>query len=297
MKTCIIGSKEKNETDKLFMDTAKKLGEVLYVPIEDISLTIDNGINFTYEYENITEYDAILFLIPKSKYSLAGMILEALPEDVTLLNSPRCFYTSCSKIPFYEKLSSSGVKVPKSIFADNPQAAISDVNLLRFPIMVKVPTGKEKVMLAYSEQEVKSMVDALQVLKQPMILEEYYPEAKILSAFVLDNEIIAGVERNPEEINYIGGKIKEVKLKRNVENMALEVTEILNTDFARIDFLNTAKPTVADINICPNINEVCKICNTNIAEKIIFNLKNKFESDQQVPKLAKTIKDVFRDAF
>ena len=297
MKICIIGSTKRGDIDNLLIETAGKFGEVIYVPIEEISLLIDDGINFTYEYKNITENDIIIFRIPKSKYSLAGMIIEALPETTTLLNSPRCFYTCCSKIPFYEKLSRSGINVPKSIFADNPQAAISDLKLLRFPVMIKVPTGKEKVMLATSEQEVKSMVDALQVLKQPMLLEEYYPEAKVLSVYVLDGEVIAATERTPKSVNYVGGNIQKTKLSRKFEKAAIDVANTLNTEYAQIDILNTAEPTIIDVDMCPNMIEVCSVCETDIAEKLLQCAKEKFESNQHIPEIAEKIKKAFKDVF
>ncbi len=297
MKICIIGSKKRTESDNLLIDTAQKFGEILYVPIEDISLLIDNGINFTYEYKNIIENDIILFKIPKSKYSLAGMIIEALPETTTLLNSPRCFYTCCSKIPFYEKLSRSEMNVPKSIFADNPQAAISDLKFLRFPVMIKVPTSNDKVMLANSEQEVRSMVDALQVLKQPMFLEEYYPEAKVISVLVLDGTVVAALERSPTGINYSGGEIKQTKADRKVTNTSLKVAAVLNTEYAQVDILNTAEPTVIDVNLCPDVLMFSEIIQKNIAEEIFSIAKQKFESNQHIPEIAEKIKKVFKDVF
>ncbi len=297
MKICIIGTKTNGATIELIKKQAEKIGEVDCIPIEEISLLIDNGISFTYKYNNITEYDAIIFKVPKSKYSLAALIIEAIPEKVILLNSPRCFYSTCSKIPFYERLSHSGVNVPKSIFADNPQATLSGLKLLRFPVMIKVPTGKKKVMLANSEQEVKSMMDALQVLKQPIILEEYYPEAEVIQVFVLGNEIIASIKRKPESINYLGGKLKETKINRKIENIALDVTEIFNTEFARVDFLNTAEPTVIDINICPNLYEASKICNVDIAKKLVSYVKEKFDEKNHIPNIAENIKKAFRDVI
>ncbi len=297
MKICIIGSNKRIETDNLLIQTAEKFGEIIYIPIEDISLLIDNGINFTYEYKNITENDVILFRIPKSKYSLAGMIIEALPETTTLLNSPRCFYTCCSKIPFYEKLSRSGINVPKSIFADNPQAAISDLKFLRFPVMIKVPTGKEKVMLANSEQEVRSMVDALQVLKQPMLLEEYYPDAKVISVLVLDGEAIAAIERTPSSINYIGGEIKKSKINRKIINTSLDIAAVLNTEYAQVDILNTAEPTVIDVNLCPDILKFSDVHGINLSENLFSVASKKFDSNQHIPELAEKIKKVFNDVF
>ena len=297
MKICIIGSKNNGKTIDMIKKHAEKIGSADCIPIEEISLLIDNGISFTYKYNNITEYDAIIFKVPKSKYSLAALIVEAIPEKVTILNSPRCFYSTASKISFYQRLSHHGINVPKSIFADNPQATLSGLKLLRFPIMIKVPTGKKKVMVANSEQEVKSMIDALQVLKQPIILEEFYPEAEVMQVFVLGSEIIASVKKKPESINYLGGETKKSKAGRKVENAALEVSKIFNTEFARVDFLNTAEPTVIDINLCPNLHEASKICEVDIPGKLIDYVREKFDSNQKIPRIAENIKKALQDAI
>ena len=107
------------------------------------------------------------------------------------LQDARSFLYSISRLNLYRILSQNGIKTPKIIFSDNPQASIFGLKLLRFPIMIKVPTDKNKVMLANSQQEAKSMVDALQVLEQPILLEEYYPEANIFHVFVVGDEVIS----------------------------------------------------------------------------------------------------------
>jgi len=295
MRICFIGSKQKMETDNLFLEKLKLIADVNYIPISDISLLIDNGINFVYEYEDISKFDAIFFRIPRAKYNLAASILEALPKKIIHLNSSKGFYLSSSKLSLYQNLSHSGINVPRVIFADNPQVSIFDLKLLRFPILIKVPTDKKKVMLANSQQEAKSMVDALQVLGQPILFEEYYPEAKLIRLFVLGNEIVASIERKPTEVNYGGGLSKKVSPSKKIIKTALDVADALKTEYLRVDVLDTAEPTVVDVNLCPLISDAIEISGVDIADKVIYYLNSKYESKENVSRLFDEVKSMFNE--
>ncbi len=297
MEICLISSKQKKKTDELLLEEAKKIANVKQIPISCISLLIDNGINFVYEYEDISKFDVILFRIPKSKYNLAAPILEALPEKAISIYSPKSFYIASSKLSLYQILSRFGINVPRVIFADDPQTGVFDLKLLRFPILIKVPTDKKKVMLANSQQEAKSMIDALQVLEQPMLFEEYYPEAKLIQVFVLGDEVLTALEKEPKEIDYAGGELKKIKPNRKIIKTALNVANILKTDYARVDILDTAEPIVVDVNLCPLLGDAIKISGINIPEKIISYAKAKFESKEKIPKLFDEVKTIFTESI
>ena len=297
MNICFIGPKQKRETDNLFLEKLNSIANVKYVPISNISLLIDNGINFVYEYEDISKFDAVFFRIPRAKYTLAASILEALPKKIIHLNSPKGFYLSSSKLSLYQNLSHSGINVPRIIFADNPQVSIFDLKLLRFPILIKVPTDKKKVMLANSQQEAKSMVDALQVLEQPILFEEYYPEAKLIRLFVLGNEIIASLERKPTDVNYVGGLFKKANPSKKIIKVALDVADALKTEYIRIDVLDTAEPTVVDVNLCPLISDAIEVSEVDIVDKVISYLTSKYESKEKVSKMFDEVKSMFSENF
>ncbi|MCD6576199.1 MAG: hypothetical protein J7K73_03505 [Nanoarchaeota archaeon] len=293
MRICYVGQNSKKETDELLISNFKELGEVKYVKISNISLLIDGGINFVYEYEDLSKFNIIFFRVPRSKYTLAASILEALPESVIHLNSPRSFYNASSRLSLYRNLSHAGINVPKVIFADNPQTSIFDLKLLRFPILIKVPTDKNKVMLANSQQEAKSMVDALQVLEQPILFEEYYPEARVIQAYVLGDEVIATLVKDPEDINYAGGEVKKHTPSKKIIRTALDVANALNAEYMRVDILDTARPIVIDVNLCPFLSEAIKASGVDIAKKVASYLKSKYESIENASKLFDEVKSMF----
>ncbi len=293
MRFCYIGNDKKKETDDIFLELFRKNGNVKYVDVSNISLLIDGGINFVYEYEDISKFDALFFRIPRSKYELAASILDALPKNISCLTSPKAFQAVSSRLSLYRILSLSNINVPKVIFSDNPQTSIFDLNLLRFPVMIKVPTDKKKVMLANSQQEAKSMVDALQVLEQPILFEEYYPEAKVIHAFVLGDEVVAALTKKPEDINYVGGKLKKIKPSKKVVQLALKVADTLNTEFLRVDILDTAEPIVVDANLCPFLADAIKASDVDIPKKVVLYLKSKVESKNKAEKLFDEVKSIF----
>ncbi|MCD6546937.1 MAG: hypothetical protein J7K22_00060 [Nanoarchaeota archaeon] len=274
-KICIIGVNKKQETDKLLINEAEKIASVDYVPISDISLLIDNGINLIYENKELSEYDFIIFRISKTKYHIASLILQGLHNESKCLQSKLGFDVSKSRLLLYQFLSKNKIKVPRIIFSDDPETAALNLELLRFPILIKVPTDKKKVMLANTLQEAKSMMDALQVLEQPILLEEYYPEAKLIQVFILNNKILTAVIKTPSEINYAGGEAQLYKkIDEKIKKTALKVSSVIKSKFLRVDIINTAEPTVVDVDLCPFISNVCKVCNFNIAEEIMKFVKN-----------------------
>ena len=292
-KVCYIGPMDLKKTDEFFLERFRKVTDVKYVPISQISLLIDNGINFVYEYEDISKYDVIFFRVPRSKYSLSASILESLPKDVVSLHSPKAFYFASSRLSLYRALSKAGINTPRVIFSDNPQVSIFDLRLLRFPILIKVPTDKKKVMIANSQQEAKSMVDALQVLEQPILFEEYYPEANLIHTFVLGGKVVASVRRTPKEINYAGGELKKVSPAKKVIKVALEVADVLNADFLRVDILDTAEPVVVDVNLCPLIYNFTNEIDTEIFDEIVKYTLAKFNSKEETSRFFEEVTSAF----
>jgi glutathione synthase/RimK-type ligase-like ATP-grasp enzyme len=286
-----ISSDKLTKTDNLFIEEIKKAAEVKHIPISHISLLIDNGINLIYEYEDISKFDGIFFRVPKSKYLLAASIIESLPSDIISLHSSKGFSVASSRLNLYRTLSKEGVPTPKIIFSDNPQASMFGLKLLRFPIMIKVPTDKNKVMLANSQQEAKSMVDALQVLEQPLLLEEYYPEARVFHVFVIGDEVVFSFKRIPDEINYSKGKIEKCNVSGKVSRTALKVANILNVDFARVDILDTAEPIVIDVNVTPLIYDFQK-ADINIVGEVVKHFLSKIESKEKESSILDDIKSV-----
>ncbi len=272
MKICLIGSKNAMETEKMLMRGCKGV-EVTYIPISDISLLINHGVSLVYEQEGIEQFDAIIFRVPKKKYALAASITESLQRDMIFLSSPKSFYSASSRLVLYELLSRFGVEVPKVLFADNPYVATSSLQLLKFPILIKVPTDSNKVMIANSIQEAKSMIDALQVLGQPMIFEEYHPGEDIIHMYIVGDEVVASLKRKPSEINYAGGDLKKYKPGKKMVNLALKAMDALKTDYARVDVLDSIEPEVIDVNLCPSLEDVFNIGGVEIPLKIMEYLK------------------------
>ena len=270
MKICLIGSKNRTETEKSLLYESV---DMKHVPISDISLFINNGVSFVYNHSNINEFDAVIFRVPKKKYNLAASITESLPKDVIILSSPKSFYSTSSRLTLYETLSRFGVSVPKVIFADNPDVATSNLKLLKFPILIKVPTDSNKIMLANSQQEAKSMIDALQVLEQPMIFEEYHPQENIIHLYMIGNDAVVALKRKSTEVNYSGGILSKQKPGRKIINVALKVMDILKTDYARIDILDAIEPVVIDVELCPFLKEATNVSGVNIPHKLVEYLK------------------------
>lgn len=268
MNTCIVGTATKGKTDLELIEAAKKMGSVLFVPINNLAIMHDDsGFFVKYRNKDLSKFDAVLFKVPKSKYQLAYYIIKHLDEKKTMMQSRFSFLRSSSRLALQQALSKEGIKVPKSIYAEDVETIKANIKLFKFPVLIKV-TDKNRFMLANSEQELKSMIDTLQTLKQPVIIEEFYTESDLFRIYIIENEVIANFKIKNPEINYSGGEAVECRSIRRIVNTALSACKAVKTEIGIISIINAEKPIVVDVKVCPFFDGLKKDYSGRIMDRL-----------------------------
>ncbi|MBL7160218.1 MAG: hypothetical protein ISS95_01525 [Candidatus Aenigmarchaeota archaeon] len=267
---CLIGVSDKKPSDMILLEGAKKMFKsVLFIPISSIRLISESGKIFVkYRQTDLSKFDSILIRVPESKYKTAKTILDNIPEHVFKVQNAASFVITSDRLLLCQKLAKAGINVPKVCFADSAEAASRSFSELRFPILVRVPFDKEKLMLARNKNEAKAMMDTLESLNQSIFLEEYYTDVELLQVFVVGGKIIGTLKRKTTDIGYRKGTVSSANPSGRIKRTAKHACKVIEADFARIDILNLPDPVVVDVSISPLLDTFAKFSKNRIGERI-----------------------------
>ena len=154
-----------------------------------------------------------------------------------------------------------------------------------YPMIVKMLHGNKGagVILSESQAALKSVLDAFQRLKEPVIVQEFIREAngKDIRAFVVGDEIVAAMERKARMNDFRsnlfqGGHAVPIDLTSDESDLILKTAKICKLDVTGIDMLRSNKgPLILEVNGSPGLEGIETVTGVDVAGKIIQHLKNK----------------------
>ncbi|RLG13222.1 MAG: hypothetical protein DRN71_05285 [Candidatus Nanohalarchaeota archaeon] len=270
MKLCILGPKERTETEIQFLENAKKyFDKVLYVPMSNMRIESKNGQSIPYYKDtNLLGFDVILPRITR-KYSDAGYVLVKLFEDnakyIPVKYSSIVFGYNEFLTPIY--LSEHGIPMPHTYFALSRVALDRILPTLKYPALLKLPYEKRGRMIIDSESSAKGIIDTIQQFGQPIIIQEMIENSIGLSILVVSDKMYA--LKNKDKVYRLNEKDREV-----VSN----VVRVLGTSICQINALKTSSGLmILGVDICPNIVGFSEKFNEDMTEVILKHLKERTE--------------------
>lgn len=200
---------------------------------------------------------------------------------------PNTFTTVHNKVLTHLILQQHKIPMPKTYVSPNTEAAKDLLKSVNYPIVMKFPEGTQGkgVMFAESYSSASSLLDALGVLKQPVIVQEYIETGGTdIRVLVVGEKIVAAMKRKAQTEEkraniHAGGKGEAVKLSRETINISLNTAKALKADICGIDILDgPLGPLVIEANISPGLQGLSKVCSTtDIADEIAKFLYKKTE--------------------
>lgn len=231
-----------------------------------------------YEKKPLKEYDCV-YIRGSFNYSLLqrslAFILQS--KNVYVPFQPDTFTIAHDKFLTIIALQKAGVKVPKTYLAATMKAAKKLLDEVHFPIIMKVPTGTQGkgVMSADSLASARSMLDTLESLKQPVILQEYIEtNATDVRAIVAGKKVIASMKRKGRagEIRsniHQGGIGIAYELDYDAENVAIKAARAVNADICGVDMLESVKGNmVIEVNLSPGLRGIMNATKKNVAKSV-----------------------------
>ncbi|MBI4016188.1 MAG: RimK family alpha-L-glutamate ligase [Candidatus Aenigmarchaeota archaeon] len=198
------------------------------------------------------------------------------PECYTPIR-PGAFTIGHDKLLAHLKFQVAKVPMPRTWVVSTAEAAKKILKKAPYPVVMKVPSGThgKGVMLAESYESASSMVDALALLRQPFLIQEYVETGGTdIRAFVLGDSVVAAMKRValPDEKRanlHAGGAGRRTELDDRTEHIAVQAAKAVGAEICGVDILQGPKgPVVIEVNLSPGIQGISKATGINVGEKI-----------------------------
>jgi ribosomal protein S6--L-glutamate ligase len=157
------------------------------------------------------------------------------------------------------------------------KAAKNVLKRITYPVVMKLPSGTQGkgVMFADSYASASSMLDTLETLKQPFIIQEYIETGGVdVRAIVAGSKVIASMKRNAvmgeKRANiHAGAKGEAVELDEATKKIAVDTAAAIGAEVCAVDLLESRKgPVVIEINLSPGLQGITEATKVNVADKI-----------------------------
>ncbi|MDP3916715.1 MAG: RimK family alpha-L-glutamate ligase [Nanoarchaeota archaeon] len=280
MRLCVVGLG--GESSKLIAKEARTFfDEVVEVDLRNVELCIDDRAGFSVKSLNVNleDFDCI-YVRGSYKYVLLQRALtRALYKKVYMPIKPSAFTLGHNKLLCSLELQQKGISIPTSYFVSKTEQAKNLLAEVNYPIIIKIPEGTQGkgVMFADSESSARSMIDALEVFKQPYIIQEFIATGEIKSedirVIVAGGKVVGAMKRISQLADiraniHASGKGEAIALDPEDEKISVKAARAIGADIAAIDILKGRTSAVIEVNLSPGLKGIIKYTGKNIAEKI-----------------------------
>jgi ribosomal protein S6--L-glutamate ligase len=184
------------------------------------------------------------------------------------------------KLAAAQLLAQSGLPVPRTAFAPDPEAlprALAAVG--GPPAVIKLPRSAQGrgVMMAETEGAARSIVEAMWALDRSVIVQEFIPEARgsDLRVLVIGGKAAGAVRRTAPKGEFRsnlhrGGSVRRARLTKKMTELAERAVNICGLDIAGVDILEAKGGLlVLEVNAAPGIEGFDRTGGGNIVSRIV----------------------------
>lgn len=264
---------------KNYFDDVKELD------IRNIEVNLGVGkLDVLYEGELLEKFDCI-YCRGSFRYApLLRSITRALSDTAYMPINANTFTIGHDKLLTHLALQLYKIPMPKTYLTSSAPAAKKILEKVNYPIIMKFPsgTGGKGVMYAESFAAASSMLDALETLRQPFLIQEYIEtEGVDIRLIVVNDKVVASMKRKGQvgekRSNIHSGGVGEAyEPDAYTKKIAVETAQSIGAKICAVDVLESGKgPLVVEANLSPGLQGINKATNTNVADKIAKFLYNK----------------------
>jgi len=282
MKACVIGSKKRSpSTMKIFeaMKESDRFSSVLFVPTEGIRIGVKKKkFPIFYREIDLMSFDVVVPRIGASKAMFGYLITKYLIEaGVYMPIRPESILISHDKYLTLEVLNRAKIPVPETYLTMSPPSAKRVISELKPPIVMKLlgGSGGKGVMFSNDEENAFSLIDTLNVLRQPLFIEKYVRNpGEDIRIIVVGKNAVASMKRiakkGRKRSNLAsGGKGISYKIDSTLERIAVKSAKAIGAEVCGVDVIEDPKgnPLVIEVNISPGM-KIAGVTNKNIPKMI-----------------------------
>lgn len=279
-------------SSRWLVDALKKyFDEVDSIDIQEIEVSIgEKTAQVLYQGKPLPKYDCIYAKGSFRYATLLRAVTTLLQKDTYMPLKPGSYTIGHDKLLTHLKFQEHNVPQPTTYLASTAQEGKKIVKKIPFPIVMKLPAGThgKGVMLADSPEGASSMIDALALLKQPFLLQEYIETGgKDYRLIVVGTDVVAGMKRiaakGEKRANiHAGGHGEKITPDERSKKAAINAAHACGAEICAIDILPSIKgPLVLEINLSPGLQGITKVTKINVADKIAQYLHKKTKEFRQ----------------
>ncbi|MDP7115922.1 MAG: RimK family alpha-L-glutamate ligase [Candidatus Woesearchaeota archaeon] len=285
-----LGSESSNMLNKAML---KYFSHVDFIDIRGIEVNLSGKEQeVLYNGDKLESYDCA-YIKGSFKYAeLLQSLTTAYLEKTYMPIPPAAFTEGHHKLLTQLRLQQNKVPMPTTYIASSAKAAKQILEKMNYPIIMKLPQGTQGkgVMYADSYAAASSMLDTLDTLKQPFIIQEYVDTNGVdIRAIVVGDRVVASMKRiadqNEQRSNiHAGGKGEPIILDYEAKKIAVDSAKALNLDVCAVDILESPKgPVVIEINLSPGLQGITEATKIDVADEMakFFYHKTKERVDLQ----------------
>lgn len=277
MKSALISLGSKSSL--MIIKEMKKYFEVVDdINLKELEVDLGRGkLEALYQGKPLPKYDCIYAKGSFRYTALLQSITRALFTTCYMPIKPEAFTIGQDKLLTHLALQYYKIPMPETYLASSPKAAKKILEKVNYPITLKFPRGTQGkgVMFADSYASASSMLDALETLRQPFLIQEYVETGGVdIRAIVIGDKVAASMKRKAvfgeKRANiHAGGKGESCILDMHTKKIAIDTAKSIGAEICAVDILESVKgPQVIEANLSPGLQGITAATKTNVADKI-----------------------------
>ena len=241
------------------------------------------GGDILYEGQPLTSFDCV-YIRGSHKHVQLLASTSSLLKDCYQPLSPESFVIAHDKVLTHMVLQQHSVPMPKTYIVASVKSARKILKKLHYPIIAKFPKGTQGkgVLVADTYASASSIIDALEQVKQPFLLQEFIDNDGVdYRLIVAGDKVIAAMKRlaAPGELRsniHAGGVGKAFEPSHDMERVAVKACKAVKADLCAVDLLKTPLgPVVIEVNISPGLQGITMATGIDVADRIAKFLHRK----------------------
>lgn len=262
-------------------EAAQFFDNVDLIDIKKIEVHVgEKGLEVLYDQKPLKDYHCI-YARGSFKYALLQRaITESLHNKSYMPLQPHSFNVGHDKFLTSIFLKKNNVPTPGTYLALTTSSAKALLEEVNYPLIMKIPSGThgKGVMFADTKSSAKTILDTLEVFKQPFLIQEYIEtgknKAEDIRVIVAGNKVLAAMKRksSKEELRaniHMGGSGEKVNLSYEQEQIAIKAAKATGADLCGVDLLSSGKKTyVLEVNLSPGMKGITKATGKNVAADV-----------------------------
>lgn len=275
-----LGSK----SSQMVLEEAKNYFDVAdHIDIRKLEIKINNGTEVLYDGEPLKDYDCI-YMKGSFKYAtLLFGVSEIFKDKCFIPIQPLAHIAAHNKFMTHLIFSSlRTLKMPSTYFTANVSETKAFLKTLNYPTIMKFPEGThgKGVIFTESYSSASSMVDALEIFKQPILVQEYVNIKSDIRVIVAGNKVVGAMKRTAKSDDiranaHQGGEAEPFVVTPEIKKMSIDAAEKIGALICAVDIIESDYgPMILEVNTSPGLQKITEVTKKNIAKELAEYLYN-----------------------